>query len=105
MQHRDENLADVYKADFLDECYGGQCDAAVANLFSSLDGNHGLFGCDLMQIFYEGDMKGDYYQGWRDEVQSKAAYVLTLITQGLTIVSTYNSLQSSNPLAWTMIQN
>jgi hypothetical protein len=45
----------------LDECLGGQCDDAVQNLMSSLDGNPGLFGCDLMAILYNGDVNSSYF--------------------------------------------
>ena len=97
MAHRNEtDVADVYKQNFMDECLGGQCDDAIQNLVSSINGDPGLFGCDLMQIIYAGDVNGEYYQGWRDIVATKSAYVLTLISSGINIVSTYETMKSGS---------
>ena len=46
------DYAEVYKHNFMDMCLGGQCDDAVQNLISSLNGDPGLFGCDLMGLLY-----------------------------------------------------
>ena len=81
MENRNSSLADVYQENFIDECLGGQCEIAVQNLVSSMNGNPGLFGCDLMQILFNGDTReNDFYQGWRDVVATKSAYVLSLIS-------------------------
>ena len=96
-------MADIYKDDFIDECLGGQCDDAVANLVSAIDGNPGLFGCDIMSILYEGDVNGNYYRGWRDVIATKAAYLLTLISSGVNSEAAYRSMTSKNPLAWTSV--
>jgi len=44
-----------------------------------------MFGCDLMNLLYEGDVNADYFRGWNDIVTSKAAYILSLITTGITV--------------------
>jgi hypothetical protein len=48
MWNRNSSLSDIYRENFVDECLGGQCELAVQNLVSAIDGNPGLFGCDLM---------------------------------------------------------
>jgi hypothetical protein len=73
----------------MDICEGGACDRAVQNLVSSMDGNPGLFGCDLMQILYNGDVNSGYYIGLKDQIAPKAGYVLSLITSGITAQSTF----------------
>jgi hypothetical protein len=50
----------------MDECSGAKCDDATAALVASLTGNSGLFGCDMLQILYSGDVQGGYFVGWRD---------------------------------------
>ena len=69
----------------MDECANAKCDDATMALASSITGQSGLFGCDMMQILYTGDTNAGFYQGWRDNVTSKAAYLLTLVNLGVTI--------------------
>jgi len=52
---------------------------------SAIDGKTGLFGCDMIQVLFNGDVHGEYYMGWRDVVLSKTAYILTLVTSGITV--------------------
>ena len=61
-----------------------KCDQAVGNLVAALNGNPGMFGCDIFEILYNGDVNGNYYMGHRDMIASRAAYILTLINSGLT---------------------
>jgi len=84
--------AKVYKEQFLDECSGAQCADAVDNLISSINGKPGVFGCDLMEILYNGDVNGNYYIGWKDQVAAKTAYILSLISNGVLAQSAYTSL-------------
>lgn len=84
--------ADVYKAQFLDECSGAQCADAVDNLISSINGKPGVFGCDLMEILYNGDVNADFYVGWKDQVATKTAYILSLISNGVLAQSAYSGL-------------
>ena len=85
----------MYKSEFIDSCKGGQCEDALQNLASSIDGNKGIFGCDLMEIIYNGDVNSNFYIGWRDIVATKSAYILTLVTGGLNIVSAYRTMTAS----------
>lgn len=78
-------MADVYLQAFMDECEGARCDDATAALAASITGQSGLFGCDMMEILYQGDVSGGYYVGWRDNVTSKAAYLLSLVNMGVTV--------------------
>ena len=81
----DPVLGPAYLQYFMDECANAQCDDATAALAASLTGNSGLFGCDMMQILYSGDVSGGYFVGWRDQVTSKAAYLLSLVNMGVTV--------------------
>ena len=81
----DPVLGPVYLQYFMDECANAQCDDASAALVASITGNSGLFGCDMMQILYSGDVSGGYFVGWRDQVISKAAYLLSLVNMGVTV--------------------
>ena len=45
----------------MEECQNAMCDEAVENLIASIDGNSGLFGCDVMSILYNGDVNSGYY--------------------------------------------
>ena len=106
MANKDPSLTQVYKSEFVDSCLGGQCEDAVQNLISSLDGNSGLFGCDLMQIIYQGDVNGHFYMGYRDMVASRSAYILTLINVGINVVSTYRTMTATPkdaPTAWKSV--
>jgi hypothetical protein len=76
--------AELYKSAFMNECGNSMCDDAVANLVSAIDGQSGLLGCDMLSILYVGDTRGEFHLGWRDIVTTKAAYLLTLVTSGLT---------------------
>jgi hypothetical protein len=77
---------------FMDECANAKCDDATAAIAASITGNTGLFGCDMMQILYSGDVSGGYFVGWRDQVTSKAAYLLSLVNMGVIVQSAYLTL-------------
>ena len=100
IENKGKDLESVYKEAFLDECLGSQCDDAVENLVSSINGNPGVFGCDLQDILYQGDVNGNYYQGWRDQIVSKAAYIYVLISIGVIVVSAYSTIKTGNHKAW-----
>jgi hypothetical protein len=80
----------------LDECSGAQCADAVDNLISSINGSPGIFGCDLLDILYQGDVNSNYYVGWKDQVAAKTAYILSLISNGVTVQSAYTGLSTNN---------
>ena len=89
----------------MDECENAKCNDAVRNLISSISGNPGLFGCDLMQILYDGDPTGgEYYLGWRDIIATKSAYILQLITTGINLASAHHTLQLGKQEAWRDVQ-
>ena len=92
LANQDSALADVYKQMLMDECANAKCDDATAAIAASITGNTGLFGCDMMQILYSGDVSGGYFVGWRDQVTSKAAYLLSLVNMGVTVQSAYLTL-------------
>lgn len=88
----------------MDECSGAKCDNAAMALLGSLTGNSGLFGCDMIDILYNGDVNNGYYIGWRDQFTDKASYIMSLVNMGVTAQSSYVTLQSNNPDAWTIVQ-
>jgi len=45
----------------MDECSGAKCDDATTALAGSITGNTGLFGCDMLDIFYKGDADQGFY--------------------------------------------
>lgn len=49
---------------FLQECKNNACADAASMIFSSIDGDSGLFGCDMMQILMEGDPSGRWLSGY-----------------------------------------
>lgn len=69
----------------MDECANAKCDDATNALASSITGESGLFGCDMLEILYSGDVQAGYFVGWRDNVASKAAYLLSLVNMGVIV--------------------
>jgi hypothetical protein len=80
----------------MDECENAKCDDATAALAAAITGNSGLFGCDMMEILYSGDVSGGYFVGWRDNVTSKAAYLLSLVNLGVVVQSAYITIETQN---------
>jgi hypothetical protein len=100
---RNTSLENVYQASFIDECANAKCDDATAALAGAITGNSGLFGCDMLQILYNGDVNEGYFQGWRDQVTTKAAYLQTLVNLGVTAQSSYMTLITQHSEAWTVV--
>lgn len=65
----------TYKRIFLDECANAQCADASRGIVNVISGNGSFLQCDMLSILYEGNPEGEYYQGVRDQVTSKAAYL------------------------------
>lgn len=99
------SLEDIYLQEFLEECGNAQCDNAATALLGAITGNSGLFGCDMLEIMYNGDVNNGYYVGWRDQFTDKASYLLTLVNLGVTVQSSYITLESNNPDAWQVVQD
>lgn len=59
----------------------------------------------MMQILYSGDVSEGYFVGWRDNVTSKAAYLLSLVNMGVTVQSAYITLKTANESAYTVVQS
>jgi hypothetical protein len=68
-------MEEVYKKAFIDECANAKCDDATFALAGAITGDSGLFGCDMLEILYNGDVDNGYFKGWRDQVSTKAAYL------------------------------
>jgi len=103
--NRETDLADLYLQAFMDECANAKCNDATAALLGALTGKSGLFGCDMLNILYYGDVKGGYYQGWRDNVTTKAAYLLSLANMGVVLQSAYLTLETNNSSAYQVISS
>lgn len=92
----DPDLGPLALLNFMEECEGSKCDDATAAIAGSITGNSGLFGCDMMEILYSGDVQAGYFVGWRDQVAAKAGYLLSLINMGVIIQSAYFTLYTES---------
>ena len=105
LAHQDDpDIGNVYKQAFMDECANAKCDDATSALASSITGESGLFGCDMMDILYSGDVQSGYFVGWRDNVAAKAGYLLSLVNMGVTVQSAYITLETDNDQAYRVVQ-
>jgi len=84
----------TYYNEFMEQCAAAACDDATQAILGSITGNSGLFGCDMLNILYFGDVNDGYYQGWRDQFTSKAGYLLSLVNMGVTAQSAFITLQT-----------
>ena len=89
--HENKNAPDfhTYVNIFLDGCVGSKCHDATTGLLAVVDGDPSFLQCDLLTILYKGNANGDYFQGVRDQVTSKASYIATLIAMGQIVESAY----------------
>ena len=55
-------------------------------------------------MLYVGDATNSYFQGVRDDVVSKSAYLETLVAMGITVESTYRTILLNDPEAWKITQ-
>ena len=44
-----------------------------------MNGETGITGCDILEIFYNGDQKNKFYVGSKNEFGQKAAYLFYLL--------------------------
>ena len=65
--NKDASLAPVFKQAFLNECSNDKCDDAIEIIMSALLGST-LFGPDILDIFYKGDVSGYNYVGYADMI-------------------------------------
>lgn len=64
-----------------------------------------MLGCDLLQLFYNGNPSDEYYAGVRDQVTSKNAYLLSLLNSGVVVQSAYTELTNIDvDDAWKTVQ-
>lgn len=90
--------------EFMEECSNSKCDNATSALAGAITGEAGLFPCDMMDYLYRGDPDGGYYYGWRDNVTSKAAYLLSLVNMGVTVQTAYVTLATQDENAYKSVQ-
>jgi hypothetical protein len=76
-------------------------------LNSSINGYPGEFGCDLMSLYYDGDPENPAaaYVGWADQIASKASAILTIIGQGIMVLSAYETTITGDVNAYKSIQD
>lgn len=88
--NKNKNAPDVdtYKNKFLDACSGAQCAEATLNIFNKI-GVVSYTNCNMINALFQGDGKGTYYTGMRDQVTSKGGYLTTLISMGIILESAY----------------
>ena len=89
----------------MDHCKNGACEEAAMMLVHALNGEPRTFGCDLMEILYNGDVNNqDYFIGWWDQFSTKSAYLLSLITAGVAISGAYEEFDHPDEDAYLMVQ-
>ena len=89
----------------MEECRNGACEESALMLVNSLNGAPRTFGCDLMEILYNGDVNNqDYFVGWWDQFSTKSAYLLTLITTGMAISGAYEEMEHPGQNAYVLVQ-
>jgi len=86
------------------ECENNSCDDAAAKLLSSIDGDSGIFGCDLLTMMKDGDASGRWLAGYEDFVATRGAYILALANNGIIAHSTYFTIKENSKDAWKIIQ-
>lgn len=59
----------------------------------------------MLMILYNGDVNANYYVGWRDSIDAKAAYLMSLVNIGIASHSTYLTIQTKNQDAWKVVQS
>jgi hypothetical protein len=65
-KEKDDTRRAILKDSFQNACVGDQCGHALSNLLHGLNGE-GIFGCDLLELTYEGDASSPlFYRGWMD---------------------------------------
>ena len=67
---------------FMNECANNACADAASMIYSSVNGDPGLFGCDMPLTLLEGDDDGAWLAGYRDLIAVKSAYLLALANYG-----------------------
>lgn len=78
------------------------CEIAARNLYqyvANLDPT-----CQMMTSLYNGYVPGGYFQGWRDQVATKGAYLLTLANLGLTATSAWTTVTTDVTEVWLGVQ-
>jgi len=53
---------------------------------------------------YDGDVNAGWHQGWRDNIDAKAGYLLSLVNIGVASHSTFLTIQSKTAGAWQVVQ-
>jgi len=90
---------------FKDQCANAQCFDAVRGILSTISGKGSFLQCDMLTVLYEGNPEGNYYMGVRDHVVAKSAYLLTLVSMGVVAESAYQTINTNDKEAWTIVQN
>jgi len=95
MQYRD-NPNDYSRSVIIQLCDGGKCDMSVITLLNALNGNGGQMGCDLMDVFYQGNPAKDVWTGGFVQFPKQMAYMAHLITLGINAQGAYYALTSGD---------
>lgn len=103
-QNTDPALDAVYKQDLIDACANSDCEEAVHGLISALKGDTGLFGCDLLEILYQGPGFSGYV-GHKTQIAQNSSYLMMLITSGMIVTAAYLSISTGRADAWKAVDN
>lgn len=72
-------------------------------ILSSIDGEQGMFGCNILEILKNGDPSGKWLAGYQDLLAVKAAYLLALANNGVIVHSAFLRVQSGDDTAWKTV--
>lgn len=86
IKEKDYNHKKQLETVFIDLCDNGSCQTSLDALVSSMRGS-GLFGCDILDLMYKEDGSET-----RVDLSRNSAYLVTLVSSGMTMISYYYSL-------------
>lgn len=90
---------------FMNECENNACADATDMILSSIGGDSGMFGCDMLNILENGDRNGNWLKCSRDLVATKSAYLYSLVLSGIMAHSTYVTIQSKDKDSWKVVSD
>lgn len=91
------------KTNFLGVCSAGMvCQQRVRDLLNTLNGDGGFFGCDLMQVIYNG-ADNDFFTGSTRHFSAKVGYLMILAANGLQVEAAFQTLQNQDTCAFKSV--
>lgn len=99
----DHELKKTARDELKRQCAGNACSKAADMILSSLDGDSGLFGCDMVELLREGDASGDWIVGYRDMMAKRLGYLVSLANHGIIAHTAVLTIQEHEKHAWKVV--